>query len=257
MTHDTCRPVTRAATFATVLALAGALAATAQVTAIGLSGVRSQHFGNEDRVGFDPQASERFAWSLAAGDFNGDGAADLASGIPYDNGITGLEIAFCGAVVVRYGLPGRGLDPGLANSFLRQTPALDPPDMGDLYGWAITACDFDADGFADLAIGVPGEDGAAGAFHAVFGGPAGLSAAGSLFWSETFIGGLSEAGDEFGHALAAGDFDGDGHADLAAGAPWEDAGGLADVGAEIVAYGALFADGFGTAAADQWTATAP
>jgi len=40
-----------------------------------------------------------------------------------------------------------------------------------------------------------------------------------------------------------GDFDGDGHGDLVVGSPYENAGGLADVGAETVLRGALFADG--------------
>ena len=49
--------------------------------------------------------------------------------------------------------------------------------------------------------------------------------------------------DYFGTTLAVGDFDGDGHADLAVGAPWQN-GAAADTGAAMVVYGALFADGF-------------
>src|SRR6185436_1977500 len=59
---------------------------------------------------------------------------------------------------------------------------------------------------------------------------------------EGFPGDLQPA-KYFAYALASGDFDGDGHADLALGAPEEDVAGVIDVGTETVLYGALFADG--------------
>ena len=62
---------------------------------------------------------------------------------------------------------------------------------------------------------------------------------------------------DFGAALATGDFDGDGHADLAIGAPIEDADGVADVGTETVLYGSLFADGFSSGDASLWSTTVP
>src|SRR6185503_13408667 len=81
--------------------------------------------------------------------------------------------------------------------------------------------DFNGDGFADLAIGVPEEDtgGAedAGAVNVIYGSASGLTATdpnvpAPQFWSQnsTGISGASEAGDRFGAALASGDFNGDG-----------------------------------------------
>src|SRR6188768_333436 len=58
----------------------------ARSAGIGLSPVRAQRFANEDLFLFIPEEGDRFAWSLAVGDFNGDGADDLASGMPYDDG---------------------------------------------------------------------------------------------------------------------------------------------------------------------------
>jgi len=53
----------------------------------------------------------------------------------------------------------------------------------------------------------------------------------------TQVGGASEAFDSFGWALAAGDFNNDGFADLAVGAPFENLGGAEAAGAVSVLYG--------------------
>src|SRR5688572_10869944 len=99
-------------TLASILAAVALLAssARAQVPAVGLSTVGAQRFGNENLLGFyTPQAGDQFAWSLATGDFNGDGADDLASGMPDDDGLADSPIADSGSVIVRYGIPGQGL----------------------------------------------------------------------------------------------------------------------------------------------------
>lgn len=63
--------------------------------------------------------------------------------------------------------------------------------------------------------------------------------------------GALEAGDQYGAALASGDFNGDGFADLAASSPMEDvstaAGSQANAGAVIVSYGLMTGIGTGTA----------
>ena len=103
--------------------------------------------------------------------------------------------------------------------------------------------DFNGDGFADLAIGVPFEDQAAtndGAVNVIYGGIGGLSAAGNEVWSQGSEGitGTPEAGDQFGYSLAAADFNGDGFTDLAVGVPFEDQAATND-GAVNVIYGGL------------------
>jgi hypothetical protein len=98
------------------------------------------------------------------------------------------------------------------------------PVVIDRSGWH----DFNGDGYDDLAIGVPGESVSgkleAGAVHVLYGSNSGLVAAGSQFFREGVgaIPGVPETSDHFGTALASGDFDNDGYADLAIGVPGED-----------------------------------
>ena len=114
-------PVVRPSRRASLAALAGlVLAAGAEGATTsgftGISTVRSQAFQNENLILYAPATLDQFGAALAAGDFNGDGADDLATGIPGDDGQVGFEKADMGIVVVRYGIPGSGLAPGLASA---------------------------------------------------------------------------------------------------------------------------------------------
>jgi hypothetical protein len=121
----------------------------------------------------------------------------------------------------------------------------------DYFGLALAAGDFDGDGVDDLAIGVPGEDGARGVVQIVFGGPGGLTANGNLMWSQSFLGGSSEDEDWFASKLAAGDFDGNDVDDLAIGVPDEYFGSTPEVGQVHVVYG--FPGGPDPTTAEIWT----
>lgn len=114
--------------------------------------------------------------------------------------------------------------------------------------------DFDRNGVQDLAIGVPGDivnGQPAGAVQIVYSTLAGaLTDTGNQRWSQATqgIADNPENGDRFGAALAAGDFDNNGHLDLVIGAPGEDleayradgrtSGRIVDAGAVHVIYGA-------------------
>lgn len=104
--------------------------------------------------------------------------------------------------------------------------------------------DFNGDGFADLAIGIPLENDIggsrdAGAVQVLYGSPSGLRAAGNQVWHQDSSGipDFMESADRFGAALTAGDFNGDGVDDLAIGVPGEDIGGIEDAGVVQIIFG--------------------
>ncbi len=151
---------------------------------------------------------EIFGNALAAGDFDGDGFEDLAVGVP-DEAVGGDQNA--GAVHVYYG-SAAGLTSAGEQFIDQDTPGIGgAAEVGDFFGETLAAGDFDLDGFSDLAIGASTEDlgdaGNAGAVWVLFGSPAGLDAAGSVFLSQNTLppgsSETTEAGDSFGSALAA------------------------------------------------------
>ena len=177
--------------------------------------------------------------ALAEGDFDGDGFDDLATGARLE-AIGNLAAA--GAVDVVYG-SANGLTESGAQLWSQDSAGiLFQATIGDQFGAALSAGDFDGDGFDDLAVGVPGEDAFAddtGVVQIIYGSATGLTATGSTAFGQTSpnIEGDPEAGDHFGAALAAGDFNSNGFDDLAIGVPDESIDGVPKVGAVNVIYG--------------------
>jgi V8-like Glu-specific endopeptidase len=109
----------------------------------------------------------------------------------------------------------------------------DAPEGEDRFGAALATGDFDCDGLPDLAVGAPGQSGGAGAVTVRYGSLVGLAASGELWLESPY----AAAGEDFGAALAAGDFNGDGCSDLAIGLPGADSDGADDAGAVEIAWG--------------------
>lgn len=119
----------------------------------------------------------------------------------------------------------------------------DQPESGDHFGRALAHGDFDHDGYQDLAVGVPGEgvDGliSCGAVDVIYGGLLGLSSSRRQFWHQnvSLVAGEAESYEEFGFALASGDFNDDEYDDLAIGVPLDWVGSIEAAGAVNVIYG--------------------
>jgi len=220
-------------------------------------GLRAQHnqLWSQDSPGIlrSSQALDGLGTKLAGGDFDGDGFADLAIALP--NKDIGSS-ADAGGVMVLYGSP-NGLK-AHRNQFWCESSSGLPgaADPGDNFGAALAVGDFNGDGRDDLAIGITGKTiGAAaqaGAVLVLVGSHQGLRAAGAQLLSENTPGiqQTAQAGDEFGHALTAGDFNGNGRTDLAIGVPYKDVGGTADAGIVHVLFGR--ASGIGVSGDQVW-----
>ncbi len=169
------------------------------------------------QIDADVEEDDNFGAALAAGDFNGDGFDDLAVGVPGEDLETGTGVfTDTGRVDIFYGHPA-GLDAFATDAFTQERP-------NDFLGFALTAGDFNNDGYDDLAVGAPywdyNPDDDAGAFYAVYGGESGFA---NPVWQRYYQYGTgSEPGDHFGKVLATGDFNGDGCDDVAVGVPDED-----------------------------------
>jgi hypothetical protein len=177
------------------------------------------------------EAGDLFGYSLATGDFDGNGRQDLAIGVPSED--VG-NIVDSGVVNVVYS-DATGLTTTNAlypvQEFHQDSAGVpDRAEMGDRFGESLAAGDFDNSRINytrdDLAIGAPGEDVIVGAVSVLDAGAVvviyGSQAAGrlspafqtNLFHQNTPAEIPSEAGpgDRFGSALAAGRFDDSGGA---------------------------------------------
>ncbi|MCF1597969.1 FG-GAP-like repeat-containing protein, partial [Streptomyces muensis] len=144
-------------------------------------------------------------------DFNGDGYPDLAVAAP-EATVDGKTRA--GYVAVVYGSAG-GLDTGSKQVVSQNTPGVtDSAETDDRFGSAVSSADLDRDGYADLIVGVTGEDSVEGGaetglVQVVWGGADGLSGGAALAYGHDTYDRLSARAQ-----LAVGDVDGDGAPDL-------------------------------------------
>lgn len=202
-----------------------------------LEGVGTTQVITEEDLGLVSADGDRFGTTIVTADFNCDHRYDLAVGVPFAS--PGAEVE-AGQVVVLWGDSSNPLA-GPPTVLTEDTIfGIGNAEAFDLFGFALAAGDTDADGCDDLVIGTPGEDESGlvemGSVYLLRGAMAGFEA---MATRRTF----EQDGASFGYAVAVGDFDIDGLADLAVGGPGIDVGDAAGAGqVSIYHAGGLMAD---------------
>ncbi|MFH8487446.1 integrin-like protein [Streptomyces longisporoflavus] len=191
------------------------------------NGSALQEYWKSPTVGYD----------ITAGDFDGDSVDDLALGhclitaeADRSTGACGPdESAKGGKVRVFYGGGGAEGFGTRAHTINQDTPGVaGTAEDADNFGIELSAGDLNGDGRDELVAGTPAEAigtaARAGSATVLTSGPEGLldatGTAKSAAWHQDSAGvpGAAEVNDEFGSALAIGDYDGDGDGDVTAGA---------------------------------------
>lgn len=190
--------------------------------------LRSVLFGPFTRAGaaaseqqVDMFTTDNSITAITAGDMTGDGIDDLATFHSYEEHAEGGKFW-------------RGTSTGLSTTSTALNSAA-----------TVTVGDFDNDGKGDLATrvvpngiveGLPYDAGTIKIYFGTASGPSNTRVT-TITQNTTGVPGVSEDRDQFGARLDAGDVNGDGYADLAAGVPFEAIGTKAAAGSVVLLKG--------------------
>lgn len=204
--------------------------------------------GSKDGLSKTSTPTKKFTTNGVIADVDKDGYGDLVAHEVDE--VSETQVYDAGAVRVIY---------GSASGFSSRTAKIDQdtagvpgaseaaeingPERGDQFGYSISAGDVTGDGYADIVVGVPGENldnvRDTGAVVLLKGGANGLTGTGSQAFNQTTanVPGVSENDDNFGEEVQLTDVNKDGRADLTVGVPQED-GTTKDSGAAWLFRGA-------------------
>ena len=155
----------------------------------GLTSSGSEHV-TQATAGFpgNPATEDLMGFTLVGGDADGDGKAELAIFTPREE-----------SVIVVNGV--LRTDPITGFAWTQNTPGIHgTTEAGDGFGGSLRFSSLNGDAFADLAVGVPGEDNAEGAAEIIYGSASGLTATGAQQFTQDTPGvpDVAQAGDQFG-----------------------------------------------------------
>ncbi|MEV6019507.1 MULTISPECIES: hypothetical protein [unclassified Streptomyces] len=191
-------------------------------------------------IGDDPMATWPTKLPLAdghagqIGDVNGDGYGDLVTGIADDDFTMNVPGAAHrgGEIQVLYG-SAQGITADQRPKIFHQDTAGVPgtAENGDRFGQSLSVGDVNADGYADVLVGVPGEGvgahGTAGSAVLLRGSATGLTTTKAVGYTQNTadVPGTAETGDQFGAAVHLADLNKDGKAETVVGVPTENSDG--------------------------------
>ncbi|WP_399922344.1 hypothetical protein [Streptomyces kanamyceticus] len=175
-------------------------------------------------TGFTRGRTHGSSGSMAIGDINGDDYDDLVIGdADYQ-----MDGDYNSRAYVSYG-SADGLKETRQKLDQNMPGVPGAEEEGDLFGRSVAVGDVTGDGYADVAVGVVGEDvgtvADAGSVVLLRGGADGVTGTGAQVFHQNTAGvpGVAEKNDSFGEATALLDVTGDGHADLTASSVQENA----------------------------------
>lgn len=169
--------------------------------------------------------------TLAVGNINGDAYADFVVGRLEGHDSDAENPLSLGGMITYVPGGATGAQGAKAKVFNQDSAGIPgAAERGDLFGSSLAIGDTDGDGYGEVAVGVPGEalgtTARAGGIVVLPGTAAGPTGTGSTGFNQDTQGvtGTAEQGDLFGGAAAFVDGDRNGRAELAVGAPGENAG---------------------------------
>ncbi|MET8802217.1 FG-GAP-like repeat-containing protein [Streptomyces sp. NPDC004546] len=173
-----------------------------------------------DNSGYGMEGGE----SLAVGDVNRDGYADIVVGRTAEGADSDVDTPLAKGGRIAW-IPGTAAGPDGTKAVIMNQDSSGVPGTAvpwSRFGAGLSIADIDGDGYRDIAVGVPGVSGGGRVviLRGTANGPTG-SGAKSFSQDTTGVPGAGESGDSFGSAVRLVDANHDGRADLAVGAPGE------------------------------------